>query len=72
MNRNPREALMQFQAALQADPAFAPAMLDLAETMIEEGDLRNAQIRLEGAQQSNVTAVAQRASALLATMQTNR
>jgi Tfp pilus assembly protein PilF len=72
MNRNPREARVQFQAALQADPSFAPAMLDLAETMIEEGDLQNAQTWLERAQLSNVPAIAQQASALLAKMRTSK
>lgn len=59
-------ARAQFQASVEADPAFAPAQLDLAETLLESGDVRGAEPWLERARQSRLPAISQRAAELLA------
>ena len=60
-----RPALAQFEAAAVADPGFSPAQLDVAETMIELGDVHGAIPWLEKAGASRLPAVSQRAHALL-------
>jgi FimV-like protein len=65
MQGKPAQALAAFQAAVHADPTFAPAQLDIAETYIDMGDLRSALPWLQRAQQSGVPAVTQRAAELL-------
>jgi len=64
MRRQPVQARAAFEAALKSDANFGPAQLDLAETLIEAGDVRNAIPWLERASQSTSPGVAQRAREL--------
>lgn len=64
MQGQPAKARAEFQAALKSNADFAPAQLDLAETLIEAGDVRNAIPWLERAAQSNSLPIAQRAREL--------
>jgi tetratricopeptide (TPR) repeat protein len=58
-------ARIEFEAALKVDPEFGPAQLDLAETLIDQGQARSAIDFLEKARHSPSPEVAQRAHAIL-------
>ena len=58
-------ARTEFEAALKVDPEFGPAQLDLAETLIDQGQARSAIDFLEKARHSPSPEVAQRAHAIL-------
>ena len=58
------QARAEFEAALKSDPNFGPAQLDLAETLLESGDVKSAIPWLERAAHSSSPAVAQRAREL--------
>ena len=60
-----QQALSAFQAAAKADPSFAPAQLDIAETYLALGDVPSARPWLERARQSTLPAVSERAAELL-------
>ena len=58
-------ARKEFEAALRIDPHFAPAELDLAETMLEQGQMKAAVPLLQDAERSSIPAVAGRAREIL-------
>jgi FimV-like protein len=62
--RQPADARADFEAALKNDANFGPAQLDLAETLLESGDMKSAIPWLERAAQSDSPVVAQRAREL--------
>ena len=64
LRRQPAQARAEFAAALKSNPNFGPAQLDLAETLLESGDVKGAIPLLERAEQSGSPAVAQRAREL--------
>jgi len=55
----------EFEAALQLDPDFGPAQLDLAETLIQQGHTESALPLLEKAARSPRPEVAEQARGLL-------
>lgn len=61
----PRRALERFQAAAAADPSFAPATLDVAETLLELRQPQAARVWLQKAASSSSPAVRSRAQELL-------
>jgi tetratricopeptide (TPR) repeat protein len=58
-------ARAEFEAALRIDPEFGPAQLDLAETLIDQGQARAAADLLEKSTRSRSPEIAQRAHAML-------
>jgi len=64
MRRQPTQARAAFEAALRSDANFGPAQLDLAEMLIEAGDVRNAIPWLDRASKSASSGVAQHAREL--------
>jgi predicted Zn-dependent protease len=61
----PSPAGKEFGIALDLDPAFGPAQLDLAETLVQQGQPRTAVVFLEKAAHSSLPEVAQRAHEML-------
>jgi len=55
----------EFETALQLNPGFTPAQLDLAETLIQQRQVQSAIPLLQKAQRSSNPAIAQRANAIL-------
>ena len=66
------EASAEFEAALKSDSNFGPAQLDLAETLLESGDVKDAIPWLQRAEQSASPAVVQRARELARHTQSTR
>lgn len=64
LRRQPAQARAEFEAALKSDANFAPAQLDLAETLLDSGDVKDAIPWLERAANSRSPAVMQRAREL--------
>ena len=58
-------ARTEFKTALKVDPEFGPAQLDLAETLIDQGQARTAVELLEKATRSASPEIAERAHAML-------
>jgi FimV-like protein len=72
LRRQPAEARAEFEAALRSDQNFGPAQLDLAETLLESGDVDRALPWIERAAQSPQPAVAQQAKQLAAQIHSSR
>ena len=72
VRRQPAQARTEFEAALKADVNFGPAQLDLAETLLESGDTRDAVPWLERAAKSSSPAVARQARELASRLTPSR
>jgi FimV-like protein len=70
--QRPAQARAEFEAALKSDSNFGPAQLDLAETLLESGDVKDAIPWLQRAEQSASPAVVQRARELARHTQSTR
>ena len=70
--QRPAQARAEFEAALKSDSNFGPAQLDLAETLLESGDVKDAIPWLQRAERSASPAVVQRARELARHAQSTR
>jgi predicted CXXCH cytochrome family protein len=63
--RKQSQATTEFETALKLDPNFAPAQLDLSESLIQAGHMRDAVTLLQKAEHSSNPTIAERAHMLL-------
>ena len=64
MRRQPAQARAEFEAAVKSDPNFGPAQLDLAQLLLEAGDVNGALPLIDRAAHSASPAVSQQAQEL--------